>query len=135
MSLPRVACRVATPSRPDHGVSRYLGGRRATLLAADPGITHVIGVDTVPPRADLGGTEFVRADIRNPLIAKVIASSAVDTVVHMNVVASPSSTGSTTASPALASAALVCATVSAQSLARVNGAEIATMAATLACRP
>ena len=46
------------------------------LLAADPSIERVIGVDTVPPPrelATLGRTEFVRADIRNPLIAKVIA--------------------------------------------------------------
>ena len=58
------------------GVSRYLGSRLAGRLAADPRIDRVIGVDTAPPaRADLdllGRTEFVRADIRNPLIAKVI---------------------------------------------------------------
>jgi len=79
------------------GVSRYLGGRLATLLADDPEITHVIGVDTVPPRGDLGRTEFVRADIRNPLIAKVITTSKVDTVVHMNVVATPALAGGRTA--------------------------------------
>ena len=33
--------------------------------------------------------EFVRADIRNPIIAKVIARAEVDTVVHMAVVATP----------------------------------------------
>ena len=37
----------------------------------------------------LGRTEFVRADIRNPLIAKVIAQAEVDTVVHLNVIATP----------------------------------------------
>ncbi len=75
------------------GVSRYLGGRLATLLDADPQIESVIGVDTVPPRSDLGRTQFVRADIRNPLIAKVIATSEVDTVVHLNVVATPLTVG------------------------------------------
>jgi UDP-glucose 4-epimerase len=79
------------------GVSRYLGGRLASLLQADPGIETVIGVDTVPPRpeqvGDLGRTQFVRADIRNPLIAKVIASANVDTVVHMNVISTPSGAG------------------------------------------
>ena len=39
----------------------------------------------MPPRDDLGDAEFVRADIRNPVIAKVIASADVDTVVHMSV--------------------------------------------------
>lgn len=79
------------------GATRYLGCRLAGRLAADPGIDRVIGVDTVPPaRGDLdllGRTEFVRADIRNPLIAKVIASAAVDTVVHASVTATPHGAG------------------------------------------
>ena len=83
------------------GVSRYLGARLAGVLAADPSIERVIGVDTVPPRpeqlAALGRTEFVRADIRNPLIAKVIAQAGVDTVVHMNVIATPLGAGGRTA--------------------------------------
>ena len=83
------------------GVSRYLGTRLASTLAADPSIERVIGVDTVPPRPEavqqLGRTEFVRADIRNPMIAKVIASAQVDTVVHMNVIATPLGAGGRTA--------------------------------------
>ena len=83
------------------GVSRYLGGRLAGVLAADPTVERVIGVDTVAPRPDLapmlGRTEFVRADIRNPLIAKVIAQGEVDTVVHMNVIATPLGAGGRTA--------------------------------------
>lgn len=83
------------------GVSRYLGTRLASTLAADPSIERVIGVDTVPPRPEaaqlLGRTEFVRADIRNPLIAKVIAQAEVDTVVHMNVIATPLGAGGRTA--------------------------------------
>ncbi len=83
------------------GVSRYLGARLAGVLATDPGIERVIGVDTVPPRAEqkplLGRTEFVRADIRNPLIAKVIAQAEVDTVVHLNVIATPLGAGGRTA--------------------------------------
>ena len=68
------------------GVSRYLGARLAAALAADDTVERVIGVDHTPPRrvdsGALGRTEFVRADIRNPLIAKVIAQAGVDTVVH-----------------------------------------------------
>ncbi len=75
------------------GVSRHLGGLFARLLTADPAVDRVIGVDVVPPRADLGGAEFVRADIRNPIIAKVIAAADVDTVVHMSVIATPLSAG------------------------------------------
>lgn len=75
------------------GVSRYLGGRLATRLAGEPSIARVIGVDVTPPRLDLGRTEFVRADIRNPVIAKVIADAGVDTVVHMSVMATPFGAG------------------------------------------
>ncbi|MGN6608241.1 MAG: NAD-dependent epimerase/dehydratase family protein, partial [Jatrophihabitans sp.] len=78
------------------GVSRFLGAHLAAQLAADPAIDRVIGLDLVPPRADrvdLGRTEFVRADIRNPLVAKVIAQAGVTTVVHAGVVASPRAAG------------------------------------------
>jgi len=75
------------------GVSRDLGRRFARRLAAQPGIDRVVGVDAVPPRDDIGDVSFVRADIRNPVIAKVIAKEDVDTVVHMSVIATPGSAG------------------------------------------
>lgn len=74
------------------GVSRDLAARFARSLAADPAHT-VIGVDVVPPRHDLGRTTFVRADIRAPLIATVIADHAVEVIVHMAVVAAPGRLG------------------------------------------
>ncbi|MGN6130491.1 MAG: NAD-dependent epimerase/dehydratase family protein [Nocardioidaceae bacterium] len=67
------------------GVSSDLGARFARALAAEPSVDQVVGVDVVPPRGDMGGVGFVRADIRNPVIAKVIAGREVDTVVHMSV--------------------------------------------------
>ena len=79
------------------GVSRFLGGHLAARLAANPDIDRVLGVDTVPPPSDLlrrmGRAEFVRADIRNPLISKVIAHASVDTVVHASLSANPASSG------------------------------------------
>jgi UDP-glucose 4-epimerase len=75
------------------GVSRDAGARCARKLADDPSIGTVLGVDVVPPRAELGRVRFVRADIRNPVIAKVIAAEDVDTVVHTGVVATPGSAG------------------------------------------
>lgn len=95
----------ASPSRPPSvvlvtGVSRFLGGNLAARLAANPAIGRVLGVDTVPPSRDLmrrmGRAEFVRADIRNPLIAKVIAQAGVDTVVHSSLSAYPASSGGRT---------------------------------------
>jgi UDP-glucose 4-epimerase len=75
------------------GVSREIGGRFVRQMAADPAVERVIGVDVVPPRGDLGDFSFVRADIRNPVIAKVIAGQDVDTVVHMSVHSAPSKSG------------------------------------------
>lgn len=75
------------------GVSRDLGRTFARSLAADPSVERVIGVDVVPPRGDIGDVSFVRADIRTPVIAKVIAKEDVDTVVHMSLIASPGSAG------------------------------------------
>jgi len=75
------------------GVCRDLGGRFARRIAGHPGVDRVIGVDVVPPRRDLGDVRFVRADIRNPVIAKVIAAEDIDTVVHLSVIATPDSPG------------------------------------------
>ncbi len=79
------------------GASRFLGGHLAARLAAHPEIDRVLAVDTVPPHRDLlrrmGRAEFVRADIRNPLISKVIERASVDTVVHAAVASGPGSSG------------------------------------------
>ena len=68
------------------GACRFLGGYLTARLAQNPLINHVIAVDAVAPSKDLlrrmGRAEFVRADIRNPFIAKVIRNGEVDTVVH-----------------------------------------------------
>ncbi len=75
------------------GVSRYLGGKVAAALAAHPSRPDVLGLDVVPPHASLGGARFVRADIRSPGIARLMRDEQVDTVVHMNVIATPRSAG------------------------------------------
>ncbi len=78
------------------GVSRYLGGLLARRLSTRPDIGRVIGVDVIPPSHDIGAADFVRADIRNPLIGKIIDQAGVDTVVHMNVIATPTFAGGRT---------------------------------------
>ena len=75
------------------GVSRYMGGVFARALGAVDSVERIIGVDVVPPPHPIGRTEFVRADIRNPMIGKIIGQAGVDTVVHMNVIATPLSAG------------------------------------------
>ena len=85
---------LGAPSRAVHypkvvlvtGACRFLGGYLTARLAQNPLINHVIAVDAIAPSKDLlrrmGRAEFVRADIRNPFIAKVIRNGDVDTVVH-----------------------------------------------------
>ena len=68
------------------GACRFLGGYLTARLAQNPLINRVIAVDAMTPSKDMlrrmGRAEFVRADIRNPFIAKVIRNNDVDTVVH-----------------------------------------------------
>lgn len=74
------------------GVSRYLGGKVADLLVGQPGVERVIGVDVVPPPRTLTA-EFIRADIRNPVLGRIFDEAGVDTVVHMGVIATPRQAG------------------------------------------
>ncbi|MEV0126318.1 NAD-dependent epimerase/dehydratase family protein [Streptomyces sp. NPDC050703] len=76
------------------GVARQLGGRFVRRVQRDPEVDRVIAVDAVPPEHHLGGADFVRADIRQPAIAKVLAEYGVDTVVHMDVTATALGSGS-----------------------------------------
>lgn len=68
------------------GACRFLGGFLTARLAQNPKIERVIAVDAAAPSKDLlrrmGRADFVRADIRNPFISKVIRNNDVDTVVH-----------------------------------------------------
>ncbi|MFC5382537.1 NAD-dependent epimerase/dehydratase family protein [Aquipuribacter nitratireducens] len=75
------------------GVSRYLGGKVAAALARHPARPRVVGLDVVPPPVPLGEAAFVRADIRSPAVGRLLREERVDTVVHMNVIATPRSAG------------------------------------------
>ena len=64
------------------GVSRTLGADVAVALSAEPGVQRVVAVDAAAPASDLRDTEFMRADLRNPLLGRIVADG-VDTVVHL----------------------------------------------------
>ncbi|MFD7306352.1 NAD-dependent epimerase/dehydratase family protein [Streptomyces pharetrae] len=76
------------------GVARPLGGRFVRRIQRDPEVDRVVAVDAVPPEHHLGGADFVQADIRQPTIARVLAETGADTVVHMDVTASGLAGGS-----------------------------------------
>ncbi|MFI8438575.1 NAD-dependent epimerase/dehydratase family protein [Streptomyces sp. NPDC079020] len=67
------------------GAARQLGGRFVRRVQREPGVDRVIAVDAVAPGHRLGDADFVRADIRQPAIARVLAQHSVDTVVHLDV--------------------------------------------------
>lgn len=71
------------------GAARQLGGRFVRRIQRDPDVDRVIGVDAVAPEHHLGGAEFLKADIRHPAIARVLAEKGVDTVVHMDINGTP----------------------------------------------
>src|SRR5206468_9608175 len=71
------------------GVSTRLGTELARRLERDPGVEYVAGLDVRPPRARLERTEFIDADIRNPVIGRLIPQTGVDTVVHNQIVRQP----------------------------------------------
>jgi UDP-glucose 4-epimerase len=75
------------------GIASYLGTELARRLEADPEVEYVAGLDTRKPRASLENIDFIEADIRNPVIAKLIAPTRVDTIVHNQIVRRPGSEG------------------------------------------
>lgn len=65
------------------GVSRHLGARVARALALHHDVGRVIGLDVITPAEELGRAEFVRADVRNPVVGRLLNQARVDTVVHL----------------------------------------------------
>ena len=75
------------------GIASPLAARLAERLEADPRVEHLVGVDLREPVQELTRTEFVRADLRNPLVAKILDSSRADTIVHLSITAAPHRAG------------------------------------------
>jgi UDP-glucose 4-epimerase len=71
------------------GVSTRLGTELARRLERDPTVEYIAGLDVKPPRARLERTDFIDADIRSPVIGKLIPQAQVDTVVHNQIVRQP----------------------------------------------
>lgn len=75
------------------GVSTFLGLRLAKRLENDDSVEHLVGVDLHEPPIPVEGMEFIRVDIRNPLVSRVLEATKVDTLVHTNVASSPARVG------------------------------------------
>ncbi|MEO7804638.1 MAG: NAD-dependent epimerase/dehydratase family protein [Actinomycetota bacterium] len=75
------------------GASSFLGVRLAEALAGHPSVSEVIGVDVRPPKLKHDRFEFIRADIRSPLIYRVLTTAEPDTVVHADITSRPGRAG------------------------------------------
>jgi UDP-glucose 4-epimerase len=72
------------------GVSGPLGARLAARLAADPGVEHVVGIDTRRPPAPLADRiTFVEADLRRGELAPILKVAAPHVVIHHDITQFP----------------------------------------------
>ena len=67
------------------GIGSHWGTELALRLEREPGVEQVLGIDTTPPLAELERTEFLEADIRSPLLARLLPSTGADTLVHTGI--------------------------------------------------
>jgi len=71
------------------GVAGFWGNELARRLERSEDFEHIVGLDVRPPGADLERTEFIRADIRNPVLLQILPRTRVDTVIHCDVLLAP----------------------------------------------
>ena len=64
------------------GVSGRWGHAVAQALLPQPNL-RVLGIDARPPQPRIAGLDFVKADIRNPLLVDLLRAEQVDTIVHL----------------------------------------------------
>jgi UDP-glucose 4-epimerase len=58
----------------------------ARRLERDPSVEFIAGIDSERPAADLERTEFIEADLRSPLLSRLIPATEPDTIVHCGIV-------------------------------------------------
>jgi len=71
------------------GIASHWGSELARQLERDPFVDFIAGIDMTEPVGDFERTEFIEADIRNPVIARLIPPTGVDTIVHNQIVRQP----------------------------------------------
>ncbi len=71
------------------GLSSQWGGRLAQMLEREPGVEAVIGLDTDDPQHELDRTEFVRAELEEGVLRRIVRAAAIDTVVDTRLIDDP----------------------------------------------
>lgn len=67
------------------GVASHWGAELARRLERDPRVDYVAGLDVHPPAVDLERTDFIEADVRSPLLSRLLPGTEADTVVHCGI--------------------------------------------------
>ncbi|MGH2981265.1 MAG: NAD-dependent epimerase/dehydratase family protein [Solirubrobacterales bacterium] len=67
------------------GIASHWGAELARRLERDPSIDFIAGIDTSEPPTDLERTEFIEADIRNPVLARILPVTEADVIVHCGI--------------------------------------------------
>ena len=67
------------------GISSHWGVELARRLERDPGIDYIAGIDNRPPPVELARTDYIEADIRSPVLSRLLPGTEVDTVVHCGI--------------------------------------------------
>jgi UDP-glucose 4-epimerase len=67
------------------GIASHWGAELARRLERDPAIAYIAGIDSAPPPIDLERTDFIEADIRTPLLARLLPPTRADTIVHCGI--------------------------------------------------
>ncbi|MBW3084787.1 hypothetical protein KEM60_00976 [Austwickia sp. TVS 96-490-7B] len=65
------------------GAGGRLGAGVARSLAAHTEVGRVIGLDVTAPLVSLGAADFVRSDVRHPVVGRLLDQADIDTVVHL----------------------------------------------------
>ena len=71
------------------GIASHWGTELARRLEREPGVEYLAGIDSAEPAADLERTEFIQADIRTPVLSRLLPGTEADTVVHCGVLLYP----------------------------------------------
>jgi UDP-glucose 4-epimerase len=75
------------------GIAGQLAGLVARALEGRDDVDAIVGIDVREPDAGLRRTDFVRADLRNPLVARVVDRADIDTVLHLSTASTPREAG------------------------------------------
>jgi UDP-glucose 4-epimerase len=67
------------------GIAGHWGTELARALERDPSVEYLAGIDTGPPAVELERTDLIEADIRSPLLSRLLPATRADTVVHCGI--------------------------------------------------